>query len=804
MIFESKVKIIIVLIFIISYHEAYSQHFTVSGYVEDSNSGERIIGAYVSDSVTKSTVQTNNYGFFNLRIIGKKSAIRATYIGFRSEIIHLQSGSDTVINIKMKPVLELNEVIITSSPYKHTVNSPPGLIIIPVNKLTSFPSLGEADLLKSIQYQPGIKGGMEGSTGVFVRGGGPGENLFMLDDVPLYNVSHLYGFFSSFNNSAIKDIKLIKGSFPARYGGRVSAIIDVRSRDGDNQNIKGELSVGLVSSKILVEGPLINEKSTIIVSGRRSYFETYSDALKRMDILGDDFPGYYFYDLNARVAHTFSQKDKIFLSFYSGKDRISNKDEVIFENFDSETYSEADNQTSGWGNMTGSFRWNHAFRNNLFVNTTVAFSRYDYYVIREHNSIYTDTSNNHSEMNYNADYKSDISDLIFKADFNYSVNNKQKIFAGFGNTFHRINPGVNKYKMYQHDSNHDFDTVYSKIEKLYVNDKLNFSVPYFYIEDEVTLSEKLFINPGFRISGLVLAGRSKIKFEPRLSAVFTLVPQLAFKAGFSRMTQYFHLLTTSGLSNPTDLWVPSLKGLIPLASDQINIGISYEWADKILLTIELYQKWLRNTTDYQNGASLFTDLIPWYEKTTQGLGRSKGLEISIEKQSGRFTGSVNYTLSKAERQYKDLNNGLSFPFKYDRLHDLNISLNAKIAKKWDASLLWTFGTGYPVTIPAEKYFPALNLIYDIQFNLIYYYPSLNNYRLSAYHRLDIGIHYKTQNRLGEHILSIDIFNAYNHRNPVNMYFIQNVAFQSVYLLPIIPSISYTLKFNSVSYQNKKF
>jgi outer membrane receptor for ferrienterochelin and colicin len=803
MIFEPKYKIIIILFLLISTQEAYNQHFSISGYVEDSSSGERIIGAYVSDSVTKSTVQTNNYGFFNLRIIGKKAAIRATYIGFRSEMIHLQSGSDTVINIKMKPIMELNEVIITSSSYKHEVNSPPGLIIIPVNKLTSLPSLGEADLLKSIQYQPGIKGGMEGSTGVFVRGGGQGENLFMLDDIPLYNVSHLYGFFSSFNNSAIKDIKLIKGSFPARYGGRASSIIDVRSRDGNNKNMKCELSIGFVSSKMLLEGPLINEKTTFFISGRRSYFDAYSNALKRMNILSHDFPKYYFYDLNARIAHTFTQRDKIFLSFYSGKDRISNKNKVTFENFKSETYSDADNQTSGWGNLTGSFRWNHAFRKNLFVNTTVAFSRYDYYVLREHNSIYIDTSMNHSEINYYADYKSGISDFIFKADFNYSVNNNNKIFAGFGNTFHRINPGINKYKMFEHDYNQYFDTLYSEIEKSYINDILNFSEFHFYIEDEITIFEKLFINPGFRISGLVLAGQSKIKFEPRLSAVYTLGPKLAFKAGYSRMTQYFHLLTTSGLSSPTDIWVPSLKGLKPLASDQINACISYEWADKILLSIELYQKWLNHSTDYQNGASLFTDLIPWYKKTTQGFGRNKGLEISLEKQSGRFTGSLNYTLSKAERQYKDLNNGLSFPFKYDRLHDFNISLNAQISKKWDATLLWTFGTGYPVTIPVEKYYPALNLIYDIQFNLIYYYPSLNNYRLSAYHRLDIGVHYKTRNRLGEHLLSIDIFNAYDHRNPVNMYFIQNVAFQSVYLLPIIPSISYTLKFNCFSIQNKQ-
>jgi outer membrane receptor for ferrienterochelin and colicin len=791
----NKLRIIIVTILLLFFQQAYTQHFGVSGYVEDANSGERIIGAYVSDTITNSIVQTNNFGFFNLKIPSKKAAIRASYIGLRSDIIHLPSGSDTVITIRMKPVLELNEVVITSSLYRRSVDTPPGLIIISVNKLASLPSLGETDLLKSIQSLPGIEGGIEGSTGIFVRGGGSGENLYMLDDVPLYNVSHLYGFFSSFNSSAMKDIKLIKGSFPARYGGRASSIIDVRSRDGNNKDLKGEVSAGFISSRILLEGPLINEKTTFMVSGRRSYFDAYSDALKRMDILGRDFPDYFFYDLNARITRTFSQKDKVFLTFYNGKDRIRNKDEVTYENLSSERFSESEDQTSGWGNLTGSMRWNHAFKNNIFSNTTLAYSRYNYFVLREHKSIWSDTAKNKAELIYNAGYRSVISDIIIKTDLTWSINNSHKLLGGVGNTFHRINPGVNVYKIYEHDNSRDFDTVFSETAKSYANYILNFSEPHFYIEDEIRLSKNLLVNPGFRVSGLVLSGQSKIKFEPRISAVYSMIPQLSFKAGYSRMTQYFHLLTTSGLSSPTDLWVPSLKGLKPLSSDQINAGVSYELADKILFSVELYRKWLSNTTDYRNGASLFTDLIPWYEKTTQGSGRGMGLEISVEKQSGRFTGSVNYTLSKSERQYIDLNNGLSFPFKYDRLHDLNISLNVQISKKWDISLLWAFGTGYPVTIPVEKYYPALNLTYNIQFNLIYYYPSLNNYRLSAYHRLDVGIHYKTQNKIGEHMLSIDLFNAYDHKNPINMYFLLNNSFKEVFLLPIIPSLTYTLKFN---------
>lgn len=263
-----------------------------------------------------------------------------------------------------------------------------------------------------------------------------------------------------------------------------------------------------------------------------------------------------------------------------------------------------------------------------------------------------------------------------------------------------------------------------------------------------------------------------------------------------------HLLSTSGLSMPTDIWIPALKGLQPLKSDQINVGMAYDWDKVALISIEIYRKWLSNTTDFRNGASLLSDISPWYEKTTQGHGNAKGIEVSIEKQEGQFTGSVNYTYSKADRKYSDLNNGKLFPFKYDRRHDLNISLNYQISKKWDVSILWMYGTGYPVTIPVEKYSPALNIVADLQHNLIYYYPSLYNYRLSAYHRLDLGIHYKTENRIGQHILSFDVFNLYNHKNPVNMYYLLNYSFKYIYLLPIIPSFTYTFKFNGFVHTSK--
>jgi hypothetical protein len=781
-------KLRVLFFTLIFFQQVYSQSHSVSGYIEDTNTGERIVGAYVFDNMSKSIVQTNNFGFYNLIVKDHEVALQATYMGLKSEIVHINTRSDTLVIIKIQPVKELKEVEITASAYKRDVNSFLGLVAIPVSHLTSLPALGESDLVKSIQNQPGIKGGVEGSTGIFVRGGGAGENLFMLDDVPMYNISHLYGFFSIFNSSAIKDIKLYKGCFPAMYGGRASSVIDVRSLDGNNKSIKGEISVGLISSKVTIEGPFLSPKTTFMISGRRSYFDLYSGTLKSLKLLDLNFPGYYFYDLNFRVSHTISLSDKLFLGIYRGKDKIQYNKQSSGSDGEIVSYSDQTKETSGWGNFVGSLRWNHTFSNNLFVNTTLAYSRYDYFILSQYNSSTVDSVNVLTPYdNYSSSYKSDISDLILKTDFDFSISNAHKLSFGLGTTFHDFNPGKNIYSMYNTELRMKMDTSFSNIN-------LKDNEPYLYVEDEIILTKKVLIRAGFRLSGLIADSKLNINPEPRFSANYSISSRLAVKAGYSKMIQYMHLLSTSGLSMPTDIWVPSLKGLYPLKSDQINFGFTYNCDRKILILIEIYRKWLNHTTDFRNGASLLTDFAPWFNKTTQGTGNAKGIELSIEKQEGKFTGSINYSLSKADRKYTEINNGRVFPFKYDRLHDFNLSLNYKLSKKWDISAFWQYGTGYPVTIPIEKYIPALNIVYGPQHNFIYYYPSLNNYRLSDYHRLDIGFHYKTQTRLGEQSISFDIFNAYNHKNAVNMYYLQNFSFKSIYLLPIIPSVTYTLKF----------
>jgi hypothetical protein len=783
------VKYIFSFLFLITFQLAFSQTHSISGYVEDLMTGERVIGANVVDNIGKNAVQTNNYGFYTLRNVGEKVALQAIYFGNTSKIKELTLRGDTLVNLSVRSVKELNEVVVVSSKYNNNINNRLGSITIPVKQLTSLPALGEPDLLKSIQSQAGIKGGVEGSAGIFVRGGGGGENLFMLDEVPIYNVSHLYGFFSAFNPSAVKDIKLIKGCFPARYGGRASSVVDVRCLDGNNKSVEGEFSLGFISSRFTLEGPLLNDKTTFLISGRRSYFDIYSNSLKSFKILAKDFPDYYFYDLNARIAHTFSQKDKIYLSIYKGKDNIQNKNESSVTTGKSGMSTESSNETSGWGNLIGSFRWNHTYGTRLFVNTTFSYSSYNYFSDNHYVNIKKDTtSHNQSEKSMVASYRSNISDIMVKTDFNFALSGKQNLTFGAGNTFHTIQPGENHYVA-------DNLEINEKIDTSYTNRLINASEPFSYVEDEINATGNLTIYAGLRLSGFLSKSNRWFNLEPRLSANYTVSPGLVLKAGYSRMVQYMHLLSSSGVSMPTDLWVPAANGLLPLKTDQINIGFGWDWGKKLLFSVDMYQKWLTNTTDIRDGMSLITDLAPWYNKTAQGHGISKGIELSVDKQQGRWKGSFHYTLSSADRIYSEINNGQSFPFKFDRRHDLNISVNYQISQKWDVSAMWFFGSGYPVTLPIERYAPALRLWnFDTSWgDEIGYNSSRNNCRLPAYHRLDLGIHYKKTNRLGKHGISFDVFNAYNRHNPVNAHFYFYTPVYT-YLLPCIPSVTYTLKF----------
>ncbi len=785
-----KFKLTLIIFFIVQI--VCSQQVSISGYVIDANSGERIIGAYVLDKVSGIVTSTNNYGFFCLKLPNNTVSIQATYVGSLSQAYNLEFKQDTLFEITINTVNEISEVVIESQSVYQNKCTPLGLSVIPVKSLTLSPVIGEPDLIKAIQIQPGIKGGIEGSTGIFVRGGGSGENLFMLDDVPIYNVSHLYGFFSAFNNQAVKDIKLIKGCFSAKYGGRTSSIVDVRSLDGNNQKIMGTISIGLISSQFTLQGPLLSKKTTFLLSARRSYFDLVAKPLKSMGSLNSAFPDYNFYDLNLKLSHTFSEKDKLFINIYNGKDNIQNTD-VFEENLGTvESFSEMKKETSGWGNAIASLRYNHVFHSNLFINTTLAYSIYNYFSNNKYHSVNEVLTNGiKTERTYLATYLSEISDIIAKTDFDYLFSDKQTFRFGFGDTYHIFNPGEKNYHFVDEELNTIVDTSF-------VNNLVFAHESFIYIEDNMDVTPKIKAIIGTRMTGMSWENNFDWNIEPRISANYLLTKNSVIKAGYSRMNQYMHLLSSSGITLPTDIWVPALKGVKPLQSDQLNVGFTYQNEDKWIFNFEVYQKWMKNTVELRNGASVATDFIPWYDKITQGSGKAKGIELLAQKQQGKLKGLISYTLSSADRQFKDLNNGKNFPFKYDRLHDLSVSLSWQINLKWDFSALWVLGSGYPVTLFTDKYLAGINMYNTISEigDVVYNYPSKNNYRLPAYHRLDVGIHYKSNNRLGENFWSFDVYNLYNRKNPVYIYYSSNYppSFKYGSFLPIIPSISYTLKF----------
>lgn len=714
----------------------------------------------------------------------------ASYVGCQSDEVDLVLKSDTSIVIPIDQNKELEEIIINARSNRNIINNQLGYKILSKETIRLLPALGEPDVLKAIQNQPGIQSGTEGSTNIHVRGGGSGDNLIVLDDIPLYNVSHLYGFFSSFNSMAIKDAKLLKGSFPARYGGRSSSVIDIRTIDGNTKKLSVNTNIGFISSSTTMDGPIFSDKTTYLISGRRSYFDSYSNIIKSAKLLKNSFPDYYFYDINAKIAHTFSKKNKIYFNYYSSKDDIKNINSSETDFTNNKAINLQQNELSGWNNQIFSLRWNHVFQNTMFNNTTLAYSRYNYFINKSYEE-QTQYDDYKLYKVYKTDFKSHIYDLIFKSDFYYYYSDNLNFRFGFGSALHTVNPG--RIKLYIDDdwNNEQNDT-------LFANKVIKFQEPYLYLEANLKFYQRFKLNLGIRQSGTYYNNHLNTNTEPRIHLNFKITDDIVLKSGFTTSYQYFHFLSTSGVNMPSDLWIPSINNINALKANQFNAGISINLFHNLLFTFELYKKQLYNITHYKNGASLLNDTEAWDTKITQGKGNSKGAELALSKNYGKITGNINYTYSIANRQYNELNNGIQFPFKYDRLHDFSVIINIALNKKLDFSLYWIYGTGYPVTLANEKYLPYF-MIYSLSSEFggeIHSFSSVNHIRLPDYHRLDIGIHYKIRKKKFQHIVSFNVFNAYNRKNPVYMYYnqYQYNKLQYVSLLPIIPTLSYSFSF----------
>lgn len=775
-------------LYFLSAFQLNAQKATISGFIEDAKTGEKLFGASIYSKETLLGTTSNLYGFYSLTLPQGVHSVTFSYVGFQPIQMNLNLTKDTLITITLSPTIDLKEFeVVATETEQIQERTQMSTIEISMDKLKKLPAfMGERDILKTIQLLPGVQSGTEGSSGMYVRGGGPDQNLILLDGVPVYNAAHLFGFFSVFNADAISNVQLTKGGFPARYGGRLSSVLDIRMKEGNNKEFHGEGSIGLISSKLTLEGPIIKDKTSFIVSGRR----TYIDLLTRPIIKtvsrnqgAETVAGYYFGDFNAKINHKINDKHRLFLSTYYGTDNAYLTTGFSYDNT-------TENLTAGleWGNITGALRWNYLINKKLFANTTITYSRYNFLVGQSFESI-TKQQPKDDVTSFAFDYTSGIFDWAGKVDFDYIPNGNHYIKFGASDIYHTFSPGVNTI---------NYNANSQEIDTTFGNDKIYAHEMYIYAEDDIKLNKKLKANIGFHLSGFKLKETFYHSFQPRISARYLINSNMSVKAAYSTMAQYIHLLTNAGIGLPTDLWVPATENVLPMFSNQIAAGWAYTYKKKYEVSVEAYYKTMSNLIEYKDGASFFGGDSNWENKLERGDGLAYGAEFFVQKKNGPLNGWVGYTLSWTNRTFENLNFGETFPYRYDRRHDVSIALSYDFADKADIGLVWVYGTGNAVSLPIAKY-PSANEDPFFYYNTpVDYFENRNGYRMPAYHRLDLSLNIYKKKKWGEAVWNVSIYNTYNRQNPFFL-FIGNNNFgepnlRQVALFPIMPSISYAFKF----------
>ena len=761
------------------------QKMTLSGYVTDQKSGERLPFVSVFDTVSKKGIYTNNFGFYSLTIPAGKAVLKVSCIGYKSEIRSFSAGKNEVWNVELGVGETLSGVDITADAAIEQ-RTQMSTIDIPVAQIKKIPAfMGEVDVIKVLQLTPGVHSGGEGSTGMYVRGGGPDQNLILLDGVPLYNVSHLFGFFSVFNADALKSVQLTKGGYPARYGGRLSSVLDIQMKEGNNKEFHGEGSIGLVSSKLTLEGPILRNKASYIVSARRTYIDVLAAPIIAIATQGEGTGGYYFYDLNAKVNWEISPKDRIYLSTYNGDDKFyaSSKTQSF-------QYEEQFKFGLAWGNSMSAARWNHQFSPKLFSNVTATYSRYRYEVSA---NSFTKRFNGQRVITEEFDlrYFSGIRDFAAKIDFDYAPNPDHSVKFGLNSIHHRFTPDAitQKYS----DGVTQFDTTLSP------SAPINGVESFVYAEDEWKVNSKLNVSYGLHFSTFFVNEKWYHSLQPRVSMRYLLPQNIAWKASYAKMQQYIHLLSNSGISLPTDLWLPATDKVAPMMSNQWATGFAKGLKNnEFELSLEGYYKTMSNLIEYKEGES-FLGSSDWQNKVeTGGKGWSYGSELFLQKKTGKLSGWVGYTLSWTWRQFENLNDGLKYPYRYDRRHDMSVVASYELRKNLTVSFTWVYGTGNAMSFPRNSFnlpgqWGGVNGYYD--------YGQRNSFRMPPYHRMDLGMNKTKKRKWGEETINISIYNAYSRLNPYFIY-ISNFdrwgnptrTVNQVSLFPIIPSISYGFKF----------
>ncbi len=765
-------------------HPSYAQNYTLSGIIKEKKTGETLPGVSLRCDSLKTYIQSNNYGFYSISLPAGNHKITVSTLGFTAIDTIVSMSQNIRLDFFLAQGITLKEVVISAEEKrKISEESQMSVINIPIQQIKDVPALfGEKDVLKVIQLMPGIQKGSEGNSGIYVRGGGPDQNLIILDDATVYNAYHLFGFFSLFNGDALKSVELIKGGFPASYGGRLSSVINMQMKEGNLEEYKADIGIGLIASRLMVEGPLKKQKSSFLVSARR----TYIDMLVYPLLPSDQKAGYYFYDMNAKLNYVLGDKDRLYASGYFGKDKFYFSNKNSSNNFSGNL---------NWGNATGTLRWNHIYNGKLFSNTSLIFTNYQLGIGSKEK-----WGGNFFEMKFS----SAIQDYTFKHDFDFFPNNHHHIKAGVLAISHRFRPSAIVAKSSDISQNtYKINTLYSLETGAYV-------------EDDWKMSGRIRTNLGFRLSHYLFKNKSFLNPEPRVSTNVSITPTSSVKASYSLMNQYLHLVSSTGISLPTDLWIPATNNIKPMQSQQWALGWAQELPQGMNLTIESYYKKMKDISYYKEGASFLlidepnsTEAVNWERNITQGKGWSYGGEILLQKERGKWNGWIGYTLSWTYVQFDSINFGKKFFPRYDRRHDISIVNIYRINDHIKLSCTWVYGTGNAITLPLGEYnaTPHNPAVID-GYNNEYYtggyldfredYGEKNSFRMAAYHRMDIGIQFEKKEKKYTRIFELSVYNVYNRWNPFFYYIdsdiLGNSKLMQISLFPILPSVSWTWQF----------
>ncbi|GET25412.1 TonB-dependent receptor domain-containing protein [Prolixibacter sp. NT017] len=794
----------ILLILLFFYQQVDAQKYaTISGYIRDSISSENLNSATIYNLSSLQGTLSNNYGFYSLRVPTGKVSLFISYVGYQPQHLNLAVQKDTTIDFRLSSQNEIQQIKV-SAKNKNLDSSLPGHQHITMQSIEALPGfLGEQDVLKSLTILPGVQQGHEGSAGIFVRGGSPDQNLILLDGVPVFNASHLFGFVSVFTPEALQSVDFYKGGFPVRYGGRLSSVIDVRMKEGNKNKQKTNLTFGIISSKFTHEGPIKKGKSSYLISARRTLLDVLVTGAAKINKQSSDdgavVPGLNFYDFNLKFNFDLNKKNRLYFSFYTGGDRMFSRffqDETFTGQEGREITSEQRTKVDlRWGNKIGAIRWNSQVGNKLFLNTTLSSGLFQYTIHNNYRQIRTEANKNEKQQT-DIRYNTLVNNNKLQFLFDWYLTNQHKIQFG-------SNAEVNGFVPGKQEISRNDETPFKRGNGWTSNKALAL-----FADDHWTPDEKLTIYGGLRYDFYLLQGEWFTYLQPRVSLCFAPSPKYSINLSYDEMAQPIHLLTNSSIGLPSDIWVPAIKNVPPEYSTQIALGINTSVNNHLNYSFDSYYKTMKGVINYKAGYSFMDIYKDWGSLVETGTGRAWGFEQHLNYEKNQLKGWLNYTLSWNRRKFASINNGQPFPFKFDRRHDINVGLIYKLSEKTELSAVWTFQSGTAATIPQINYQAAGPVNYTITDFItgkdvedparIQYIDNYNGSRLPAFHHLDIGLTFKKQRTSYEREWKIGVYNVYARQNPY-MYYPYTAPngyqkYRQISIFPFLPSISYHIQF----------